>query len=54
MHMFFGAENPNFRSVFKPEVELMLFLRMRSIKIAKKNAENVYSTVGISGGLRRF
>ena len=38
--MFFGTGNPNMRSILKPEVELMVFLRMRSDKITK-NAENV-------------
>ena len=36
MHMFFGTGNPNLRSIFKPEVELMVFLRMRSYKITRK------------------
>jgi hypothetical protein len=31
--MFFGMENPNFGSILKPEVELMVFLRMRTNKI---------------------
>ena len=35
MYMFFGTRNPNMMSILKPEVELMVFLRMRSIKIAK-------------------
>ncbi len=35
MNMFFGAGNPNLRSILKPEVELMVFLRMRSNKITK-------------------
>ncbi len=35
--MFFGMENPNLRSILKPEVELMVFLRMRS----NKNTKNV-------------
>jgi len=30
--MFFGTGNPNLRSILKPEVELMVFLRMRSNK----------------------
>ncbi len=33
--MFFGTENPNLRSILKPEVELMVFLRMRSNKNLK-------------------
>ena len=33
--MCFGTENPNFMTILKPEVELMVFLRMRSIKITK-------------------
>ena len=40
IHMFFGAGNPNMRSILKPEVELMVFLRMCSNKITK-NAQNV-------------
>jgi hypothetical protein len=35
MYMFFGTRNPNLRSVLKPEVELRVFLRMRSNKITK-------------------
>ncbi len=38
MYMFFGTGNPNLRSILKPEVELMVFMRMRSKKI-KKNGE---------------
>ncbi len=36
LYKFFGTENPNLRSILKPEVELMVFLRMRS----KKNTKN--------------
>ncbi len=36
VYMFFGTRNPNLRSILKPEVELMVFLRMRS----KKNTKN--------------
>ncbi len=36
--IFFGTGNPYMRSILKPEVELMVFLRMRSNKITK-NAE---------------
>jgi len=39
-YMFFGTGNPNLRSILKPEVELMVFLRTRSNKLTK-NAENV-------------
>ncbi len=39
MYKFFGAGNQNLRSILKPEVELMVFLRMRSNKITK-NGEN--------------
>ena len=39
MYMFFGTRNPNLRSILKPEVDLMVFLRMRSDKITK-NSEN--------------
>ena len=42
-YMFFGTRNPNFRSILKPEVELMLFLRMRSEKI-KKNGKIALKT----------
>ncbi len=35
VYMFFGTRNPNLRSILKPEVELMVFLRMRSEKITK-------------------
>ena len=38
-YMFFGTGSPNLRSILKPEVELMVFLRMRSDKITK-NGEN--------------
>ena len=34
IYLFFGTGNPNCRSILKPEVELMVLLRMRSIKIA--------------------
>ena len=40
VHMFFGTGSPNLRSILKPEVNLMLFLRMRSNKIAN-TAKNV-------------
>ncbi len=32
VYMFFGTGNPNLMSILKPEVELMVFLRMRSNK----------------------
>ncbi len=32
-YMFIGTGSPNLRSILKPEVELMAFLRMRSDKI---------------------
>ncbi len=35
VYMFFGTENPNLRSILKPEVELMGFLRMCSNTITK-------------------
>ncbi len=35
VYMFFGTRNPNLTSILKPEVELMVFLRMRSNKITK-------------------
>ncbi len=34
-YMFFGTRNPNLKSILKPEVESMVFLRMRSDKITK-------------------
>ncbi len=34
-YKFFGTGNPNLRSILKPEVELMVFLRMHSEKITK-------------------
>ena len=39
MYMLFDTGNPNFWSILKPEVELMVFLRMRSKKSCK-TAEN--------------
>ena len=41
VYMFFGTRNPNLRSILKPKVELMVFLRMRSNKIMK-NGENAF------------
>ena len=35
VYMFFGTKNPNLMSTLKPDVELMMFLRMRSNKITK-------------------
>ena len=35
VYKFSGTGNPNLRSILKPEVELMVFLRMRSNKITK-------------------
>jgi uncharacterized protein YjhX (UPF0386 family) len=35
MCMFFGTRNLNLWSILKPEVQLMMFLRMRSNKITK-------------------
>ena len=35
VYMYFGTGNPNLRSILKPEVELMVFLRMRSNKNMK-------------------
>ena len=35
-YKFFGTRNPNLSSILKPEVELMVFLRMRS----KRNTKN--------------
>ena len=39
LYMFFGTRNPNLRSILKPEVELLVFLRMRSNK-TRKTPEN--------------
>ena len=38
-YMFFGTGNPNLRSILKPEVELIVFLRMRSNEITKKTVK---------------
>ncbi len=38
VYTFFGTVNPNLRSIFKPEVELTVFLRMRSYKITTEFA----------------
>ena len=35
VYKFFGTENPNLRYILKPEVELMVFLLMRSNTITK-------------------
>ena len=35
VHMFFGTRNTNLRSILKPEVNLVVLLRMRSNKITK-------------------
>ena len=35
MYMFLGTGNPNSKSILKPEVELMVVLRMRSNKNIK-------------------
>ena len=35
--MFFDTGNPNLRSIFKPEVELMVLLRMRNNKVNTVN-----------------
>ncbi len=43
--MFFGTVNPNLRSVLKPEVEIMVFLRMRSNKITKNAGKCPSNTV---------
>ena len=46
MYKFFGTGNQNLRSVLKPEVELTVFLRMRSNEITKngeKFPENAVS-----------
>ncbi len=41
MYKFFGTGNPNLWSILKPEVELMVSLRMRSNK-HMKTSENVH------------
>ncbi len=43
--MFFGTGNPNLRSILKPEVELMVFLRMRSNKNMKNAGKCPENTV---------
>jgi len=43
--MFFGTGNPNLRSILKPEVELMVFLRMRSNKNMKNAGKRPKNTV---------
>ncbi len=35
-YMFFGTRNPNLKSILKPKVELIVFLRMLSNKNMKK------------------
>ncbi len=35
MYMFFGTRNPNLWFILKPEIELMVFLHMRSNKNIK-------------------
>ncbi len=47
VHMFFGTGNPNMRSILKPEVELTVFLRMRSKKITKNDEKAI--KIGLSG-----
>ena len=39
VYMFFGTGSPNFRSILKPKVDLMVFLRMRSDKITKNGVK---------------
>ena len=50
VYMFFGTGNPNLRSILKPEVELMVFLRMRNNKITKdgENAPKMQFEIQIS------
>ena len=43
IYMFFDTGNPNLWSILKPEVELMVFLRMHSNKITK-NYKNALKT----------
>ncbi len=43
--MFFGTGNPNLRSILQPEIELIVFLRMRSNKITKNAGKCPSSTV---------
>ena len=45
MYMFFGTGNPKMRSILKPEVELMVFLRMRSNKNMKNAGKCRKNTV---------
>ena len=35
LYMFFGTRNPKLMSILKPEVDLLVLLRMRSNKITK-------------------
>ena len=35
VYTLFGRKSPNLRSVLKPKIELMVFLRMRSDKVTK-------------------
>ncbi len=44
-YMFFGTGNPNLRTILKPEVELMVFLRMRSNKITKNGGKRPYDAI---------
>ncbi len=43
--MFFGTTNPNLRPILNPEVDLMVFLRMRSNKNAKNAKKCLSNTV---------
>jgi hypothetical protein len=54
--MFFGTRSPNLRSILKPEVDLMVFLRMRNDKITKttKNAIKMQFEWLISGAYMSF
>jgi hypothetical protein len=54
--MFFGTGSPNLRSILKPEVDLMVFLRMRSDKITKtaQNAIKMQFECLISGAYMFF
>ena len=39
--MFFVTRNPNVRSILKPEVDLMVFMRMRNNKISKNGGNGL-------------
>ncbi len=52
--MFFGTGNPNLWSISKPEVELMVFLRMRSDKNMKNAGKCPQNAVLMSNSPRVY